>query len=103
MPLDRCIRKWRMKNKFYVGKSNIRGVGCFAAMRINKGERICIMNGERLSIQTAIKRYESGKYRDDDPLQIGERSYLKLEKPFIYFNHSCGPNAGIMMPVRLSL
>jgi len=49
-----------------------------------------------MSIPEVIEKYEKKKKRPDDPLQIGEKRYLELEKPYIFFNHSCDPNAAVV-------
>ncbi len=81
--------------KFVIKKSEIEGKGIFALENIRKNEIICIMDGEIISIQKLKRRYASGEERICDPLQISERQYLDLIQPYIYFNHSCDPNAGI--------
>ena len=81
--------------KIEARKSKISGKGVFATTDIKKKEIICIMNGRRISIPELKKAYSSGKARIDDPFQIGDKSYMILNKPYNYFNHSCSPNAGI--------
>ena len=63
-----------------------------AISRIKKGEAVCTMQGERISISELKKRYEKGSERITDPLQISERQYLDMVKPYVYINHSCDPN-----------
>lgn len=53
------------------------------------------MEGEEISISELKTRYESGKERVSDPLQITEKTYLDLFEPYIYGNHSCNPNSTI--------
>ncbi len=38
---------------------------------------------------------DEGRIRQDDPLQIGEELFIKLNRVPYLFNHSCLPNAGI--------
>jgi len=52
-----------MGNKFTVKESNIEGKGCFATFLIKKGELICDMKGQLLSIQELIEKYEKGEER----------------------------------------
>ena len=87
--------------KFIAKKSSIEGNGCFATRNIQKGETICIFEGEKISVQELKRRYVSGMERTCDPLQISERQYLDLQKPFVYFNHSCNPNAGMVQTSTL--
>lgn len=81
---------------FFEKKSGIEGMGCFALRKIKKGELICDMEGEEISITELKRRFRTGKERADDPLQIRERRYRDLKKPYVYFNHSCRPNAAIV-------
>lgn len=53
---------------FEIRKSSIEGNGGFATRLIKKGERICYMDGEEITIQELRKRYESGQERSTDPL-----------------------------------
>ncbi|HYE21971.1 MAG TPA: SET domain-containing protein-lysine N-methyltransferase [Verrucomicrobiae bacterium] len=85
-----------MNQKFYVKKSGVSGKGCFASQDIKKGELICRMQGKPMSIPQVIRKYEKGTERYDDSLQIGVKTYLDLDQPFIYFNHSCNANAAIV-------
>ena len=62
---------------------------------IKKGEFICFCEGKETSWEEQERRYIEGKDRLDDPLQISETKYIELDRPYIYFNHSCNPNSGI--------
>lgn len=84
------------KNKFKVRKSSIEGMGCFATEPIKKDELICNMEGKEISISELKRKYRSGKERSCDPFQVEETRYLDLEKPYVYINHSCEPNAAII-------
>jgi len=81
--------------KIEVHDSKIEGKGVFASHNISKGELISVFRGEKISIPQLKTRYKSGKERIDDPFQISYDMYILLKKPYIYFNHSCSPNAGI--------
>ncbi len=85
-----------MKRKFVIKRSRINGKGAFAAVAIKKGETICRMAGEEISIAELQRRFESGEERSTDPLQVGASRYLDLDKPFVFINHSCDPNATIV-------
>jgi len=82
-----------MENKFRIGESQIDGKGAFAIRPIKKGELICRMKGEEISISELKKRYETGRERFCDPLQVRESQYLGLFEPYVYINHSCESNA----------
>src|SRR3989338_4354707 len=81
---------------FVVAKSNIEGKGVFASSHIRAGEKICSMQGTPLSIAELREKYRKGEERISDPLQIGPTEYLDLDEPYIFFNHSCEPNAAIV-------
>lgn len=84
-----------MKENFVVKSSKFEGLGGFAVKNIKRGEVICLMKGERISFQELRRRYSCGKEKICNPLQITEKEYLDLKKPYVYINHSCNPNAGI--------
>lgn len=90
-----------MKQKFNVKGSKIEGKGVFAVAPFKKGETICVFGGERISIPELKRRYKEGKERISDPLQISERQYLDVDKPFVYVNHSCEPCAGFVKTCTL--
>ena len=85
-----------MGNKIKIKESVIDGKGIFAVKPIRKGELICYMNGEEISISELKKRYEKGEERLSDPLQVGEKTYIDLYEPYVYINHSCSPNSAVM-------
>ncbi len=80
---------------FAVKNSPLQGRGIFATHDIKKGQMICEFKGKEITIPELKKLYESGEERLDDPLQVAEEIYLDLDEPYIYFNHSCEPNAGM--------
>ena len=81
--------------KFEIKKSPIDGRGCIAVKPIKAGELICIMDGEEIFIPELKKRYETGRERLSDPLQVSEKNYLDLYEPYVFINHSCDPNAAV--------
>ena len=85
-----------MGNKFKVRKSKIEGYGIYCSIPILKGELICKFQGEEITIGELKKRYEKGKERSTDPLQVKDTRYLDLVKPYVYFNHSCNPNTAVI-------
>ncbi len=84
-----------MEEKMVVEESEIEGLGVFATAQIKKGEIICFMLGEEMTVEKVMEMYDSGEEREGDPFQIDSRSYINLEKPYVYINHCCEPNAGI--------
>ena len=88
--------KSAMGNKFGIRESIIEGKGAFAIKPIKKGELICYMNGEEISVSELKRRYEKGEERLSDPLQAEEEMYIDLYEPYIYINHSCDPNAAVV-------
>jgi SET domain-containing protein len=70
------------------------GKGVFAARDIKKGAVIIEMTGKRMTSEEVEKAIEAGKIRADDPFQIKEDEFIKLDRMPYLFNHSCEPNAG---------
>lgn len=68
-------------------------MGIFATGFIPKGRKICTLQGEEIGIAELKRRYEAGIERLADPIQVAQRRYLDIDRPYIYFNHSCDPNA----------
>lgn len=68
------------------------GRACFAKVNIQEGEIICKMTGPLISLREFSEKYP---FDNGNPLQVDEDVYLDLIEPFVCFNHSCDPNAGI--------
>ena len=69
--------------------------GCYATRRIPAGERICTFEGAVYSRAEILDRIERGLTRTGaDPLELGLDLYMQVAEPYLYFNHSCEPNAG---------
>lgn len=85
-----------MEELFEIKESPIEGNGGFATRLITKGELICYMQGEEISVQELRKRYESGEERSTDPLQVDKAMYIDMEARYVSINHSCEPNATII-------
>lgn len=84
-----------MEEKFSVNSSELEGSGCFALDNIKAGEIICRFKGEEVFFKELKKRYDDGKEKICNPLQIEEKEYLDLVEPYVFFNHSCNPNSGV--------
>jgi SET domain-containing protein len=80
--------------KLKVAKTNT-GKGVFAGEDIKEGTLIAMMSGLRMTSRQTEEAIEAGEMRSDDPFQIGENTFVELDKPAYYFNHCCEPNAGI--------
>jgi len=67
------------------------GRGLFAARAFIPGELILNLSGSRYGREHPIHDTARGA----NLLQTGWRTYIMLESPGVYANHSCNPNAGI--------
>lgn len=76
-------------------KRNKHGLGVYADRAYKRGKVICVMKGHKVVPRTL--EYHGGEFRkaSSNPLQIGPALYIDLEKPHLYINHSCDPNAGM--------
>ncbi len=82
-----------MRRLFAIRETGKYGKGAFAVRKITKGEVIHAFNGETLDYRDLVERVNSGKENIDDPLQVGKRTYIDLDRVSRTFNHSCEPNA----------
>jgi len=80
----------------YVASSNV-GLGVFAARDLGQGAEILSFKGVPVDAMHPIHGTEEGA----NLLQVGVRTYLLLESPGVFVNHSCCPNAGLREAVRL--
>jgi uncharacterized protein len=78
--------------KFKVVDGTRLGRACVALNLIKKGEIICKMTGPKIDLKHFFEKYE---INDCTPLQISESDYIDLIEPYVCFNHSCNPNAGL--------
>lgn len=81
--------------KLFIQNTHKYGNGVFTSISFKKGDKICILKGHQVDIFEMIKIIISGKDSLDNPLQIGTRTHLLLDKLSKTFNHSCSPNCGI--------
>jgi hypothetical protein len=72
----------------YVAQSEF-GRGLFAARDFAAGEFILEYQGR------IIRSDEAHRNAAGYPLQISEHTYIDLETPGMFTNHSCEPNAGV--------
>ena len=68
------------------------GKGSFAPTDIKAGTKILTFQGKLVDGKEINRRIENGEERLDDPLQIGNDSFLDLNDDSYYINHSCDPN-----------
>lgn len=68
------------------------GRACIATRKIEKGEILCKMGGPIITLKEFSEKYE---INDCTPLQIGKDQFIDLLEPYVCFNHSCDPNAGL--------
>lgn len=73
------------------------GRGLFAERPFAGGELILKLDGPRYTREDPIHLTEEGA----NLLQTGRRSYILLQPPGVFANHSCDPNAGIAENRRL--
>jgi uncharacterized protein len=78
--------------KFKVQDSPPIGKGCFATSPIVENEIICKFSGPKMQLKDFFEKYD---FQNGNPLQISEDQYLDLISPYVFFNHSCNPNAGL--------
>jgi uncharacterized protein len=80
-----------------VRRSNVHGLGVFAARRITKGTRIIEYVGERVSHDEADRRYEEKDANDSHTFLFIVDSKTVIDagvdgNDARFFNHSCDPN-----------
>jgi len=80
-----------------VRRSNVHGLGVFAAKRISKGTRIIEYVGERVSHDEADRRYEEKDANDSHTFLFIVDSKTVIDagvdgNDARFFNHSCDPN-----------
>jgi len=71
------------------------GKGVFAGEDIKEGQVIYILDGEKMDLMELVEKINTDKEDIDDPLQVGRRTYIDLDKISRTFNHSCNPTTGI--------
>jgi len=84
-----------MKAPLTIHPSPLAGSGACATRIIRRGERICIMAGEEITLLEYARRLNKKVERSGDGLQVAAEKYIDLEERYRNINHSCNPNAGI--------
>lgn len=81
--------------KLVVKETGKYGKGVFAGEDIKRGQKIYILSGPTMTTKKFAEMVNSGNENIDDPLQVGKRTYIDLDKISRTFNHSCSPTTGI--------
>lgn len=79
-----------MQQSVIIGECGL-GRGLFAGRSFRPGELLFHFTGPEISLPQAIAKGDT----EGNALQIGPTTYLDLEPPGVFANHSCRPNAGI--------
>lgn len=80
-----------LKQDVYIGLCAF-GRGLFAQRDFAAGERILGLSGPRYERDDPIHAEQVGA----NLLQTGRQTYILLQSPAVFANHSCDPNAGIV-------
>jgi SET domain-containing protein len=72
-------------------------MGVFAAEDIASGELIFQLTGRVITLEEVLAKGS----QQANPVQIGTHTYIDVESPGVFINHSCEPNSGIVGDVRL--
>lgn len=78
--------------KFRVAENTPIGKGIFSTKKIVENEIICKFMGPKINLREFFEKYEKDCC---NVLQTGYDEYIDVIEPYVYFNHSCDPNAGI--------
>lgn len=78
--------------KFKVVENTPLGRAIFSTETIQEGEIICKFLGPIINLRQFFEKYEPDGC---NVLQIGYDEYIDVIEPYVLFNHSCNPNAGV--------
>jgi hypothetical protein len=78
--------------KFKITNSSSFGRGIIATDAIVDGEIICKITGAKINLREFFDKYEIDGC---NVFQFGYDEYIDAIEPYVCFNHSCDPNAGI--------
>ena len=85
-----------LHNGVYVDRGPL-GLSLFVAEPIKRGRRILRFSGPIINFEQAVQKGDRECY----PLQVSQHSYIDLDAPGCFANHSCAPNAGIVNDLNL--
>lgn len=74
-----------------------KGKAIRSTRKIPKGTVISIFTGKPIDYKETLELDEKESFA----LQQGSDSYLLLDEPYCYYNHSCEPNCGLNMQLEL--
>ena len=77
-----------------IKNSEKEGQGVFAARHFQKGEKVLQFFGPIITYDQAASKGQQSGY----PIQINVSSYINVQPPELYTNHSCDPNTGLKEP-----
>ena len=86
--------------KLKIGATNT-GNGVFALQNFKKGTVVHQMGGKKLTTTQLLRAIDAGEIRIDDPFQVSEERFIKLDWLSYTFNHSCEPNVGVNRKFQL--
>lgn len=78
--------------KFKVVENTPLGKAIFSTEKILQGEIICKFIGPIINLRQFFEKYEADGC---NVLQISYDEYIDVIEPYVFFNHSCYPNAGV--------
>ncbi len=85
-------------NNIYISDTDV-GKGIFAKNLIKKNEVVLKFSGSTIS--SGQINDKQGKYREGRSVQIDANKYIGTERPGVFTNHSCNPNAGVKNDIIL--
>lgn len=83
-------------NSLRIGMTKV-GKGVFADRDYAPGETLLVFRGKQIDFAAS----QANGARECDALQIGPDTYLDLDPPGVFVNHSCGPNCAVADGPRL--
>lgn len=79
-------------HKFLVVDGTPLGKAVIAKEDIAENEIICKFAGPRINLKQFFEKYDANGC---NVLQIDDDTFMDVIEPYVYFNHSCSPNAGM--------
>jgi hypothetical protein len=73
------------------------GFGAFASRNINRGEIIHKLSGREISFSESVAMGKDQSFS----LQVSKNTYIFLDAPGKFINHSCEPNCGLKPDLSL--
>ena len=76
-------------------QKNKKGRAVYAMRSYKKGEFVYRLGGKETRPHSLGYHLQDFKNASNNPLQVGPITYIELNIPSLYFNHSCDPNLGV--------